>query len=109
VIEVVLAQLNAVRLTEDQVRHGFRVLITAGLDGNVSAVDQLLQFVRTENLYPPDVAAEAIAIRAGWLGKFVADGGDPEIDWEYERFATAVIAVKDLDLDRDAEDNKMPW
>lgn len=111
-VEVALAQLNAVKVSEDQLRHGFRIIVTAELEGSVPMFEQLWSYARDENLYPSDVAAEAIAIRAGWLRNFIAIGGDPEIEWDYARFAATPIIASDLGAtgpEEDEDDDEIPW
>jgi len=112
IVEVALAQLNAVKVSEDQLRHGYRIIVTGEVEASVSAFERLWTFARAENLYPPDVAAEAIAIRAGWLRNFIALGGDPEIEWDYARFAASPILVSDLGTagpEDEEDDDEVPW
>ncbi|HEX7822667.1 MAG TPA: hypothetical protein VF463_18850 [Sphingobium sp.] len=114
--EVALAALNAIRLTDDHIRHGFGFLIAADFETPGAAAGRLLAYASAEGLYPADVAAQAIAIRAAWLHDFIADGGDPEFGWAYERFACAAITLEDLrGLEGPEEpedfplDDEIPW
>lgn len=114
IIEVALAQLNAVKISEDQLRRGCGILIAASVEVKevATAFDRLWAYAKSQNLYPPDVAAEAIAIRAGWLRDFIAIGGDPEIEWDYARFAASPIGANDLVLPgpEDEDDgDEIPW
>ncbi len=113
--EAALAALNAIRLKEDHVRHGFGFLIAADFEMPGTAACRLLAYASAEGFYPADVAAQAIAIRAGWLHDFIIAGDDPEIDWAYERFATDAIGIADLgrlsgpEDDEDPIDDEIPW
>lgn len=116
--EAALTALNAIRLNEDHIRHGFGFLIAADFETPGTAAGRLVAYASAEGFYPVDVAAEAIAIRAGWLHDFIAAGGDPEIDWAYERFASAAITLADIGCPEGPEgpeeddplgDDEIPW
>lgn len=111
--EVALVALNAVRLHEDHIRHGFGFLIAADFEKPGEAAGRLLAYASASGFYPVDVAAQSIAIRAGWLHDFIAAGGDPEIDWAYERFASCDITLADLGCAEgpvdDPLDDEIPW
>ncbi len=110
-----LASLNAIRLNEDYVRHGFGFVIAADFEASGTAAGRLLAYASAAGLYPADVAAQAIAIRAGWLHDFILAGDDPEIGWAYERFATDPISLADFarftgpEDDEDLMDDEIRW
>ncbi len=78
-----MAALNAIRLNEDHVRHGFGFLIAADLETPGTAAGRLLGYASAEVFFLADVAAQAMMIRAGWLHNVILAGDDPEIGWAY--------------------------
>ncbi|HEX7853650.1 MAG TPA: hypothetical protein VF503_08150 [Sphingobium sp.] len=112
--EVALAALNSIKLNEEHIRHGFGFLIAADFELPGAAAMRLLAYASTEGFYPADVAAQAIAIRAGWMHNLLAAGREPEVDWTYDHIASKPIALEDVGWQVGPEneepiDDEIPW
>lgn len=110
--EHAIAALNRISISVEQLRHGFGFLVAGYGAERVACMERLVHFCRSQGLYPSDVAAEAIAIRANWLRAYIEAGYDPEVDWAYEGFARRPISLEDLGADPEDEpdlDDEIPW
>jgi hypothetical protein len=67
--------LNSVPLTADQVERGYSVF-AAAQDGEGSGLAALAAFAEQEGLTPPDLAAQAIRVRALQTMDALSDGVD---------------------------------
>lgn len=93
-----VAALNAITLTMDQIERGYDAYVASALEDRE---DVLIRFAQDEGIFPPNVAATAIILRAYVYMDALSNGYDMKAE-NPERYAT--IATDPFTLYRVYED-----